>query len=133
MEDISIRQALVDRRGALRSALVGSLRSVGEHDPGGRDPLDLALDTSGETSAALANMEAREIVSIDQALERLAAGQYGACESCGEQIPPERLEALPDARHCVRCQSQTERSAERRDHVARDDWFSDSSEDLEAA
>jgi ssDNA-binding Zn-finger/Zn-ribbon topoisomerase 1 len=30
------------------------------------------------------------------------------CKSCGQPIPPERLEALPETRLCVRCQAADE-------------------------
>jgi RNA polymerase-binding protein DksA len=38
---------------------------------------------------------------IDTALERIEAGTYGLCETCGEQIEPERLEHLPWATQCA--------------------------------
>ena len=31
------------------------------------------------------------------------------CEECGELIPPERMEVVPDARLCTKCQSRDER------------------------
>jgi RNA polymerase-binding transcription factor len=40
---------------------------------------------------------------VDRALERLSAGTYGTCETCGDPIPPERLEAIPWASTCVSC------------------------------
>lgn len=50
---------------------------------------------------------------IDQALKRIADGIYGRCESCGGSIGPERLEALPYATQCIRCQQQAERQGRR--------------------
>jgi len=41
---------------------------------------------------------------IEEALDRLDAGDYGICLSCEEPIPPKRLHAVPWARYCVRCQ-----------------------------
>jgi RNA polymerase-binding protein DksA len=41
-----------------------------------------------------------EIVS---ALSRIDDGTYGACSRCGNQIPAERLEAMPRATLCVTC------------------------------
>ena len=35
-------------------------------------------------------------------LER-AKDAYGRCSRCGAEIPPERLEALPEADTCVNC------------------------------
>lgn len=39
----------------------------------------------------------------ENALERLDAGEYGICESCGVAIPVARLEVLPYATLCVEC------------------------------
>jgi phosphoserine phosphatase RsbU/P len=38
---------------------------------------------------------------VDQALERLAAGTYGFCETCGDPIERERIEADPLVRFCL--------------------------------
>jgi DnaK suppressor protein len=43
---------------------------------------------------------------IDAALSRLDRGEFGLCNECGEEIPPKRLNALPWAENCVRCQEQ---------------------------
>jgi DnaK suppressor protein len=39
----------------------------------------------------------------ENALERLEAGVYGTCESCGTAIPVARLEVLPYTTVCVEC------------------------------
>jgi RNA polymerase-binding transcription factor DksA len=39
---------------------------------------------------------------VDAALARLADGSYGTCSTCGEQIPSERLAAVPTATSCGR-------------------------------
>jgi RNA polymerase-binding transcription factor DksA len=44
-----------------------------------------------------------DLADLDQARERLDAGAYGRCESCGRAIPAERLAAHPTARECVGC------------------------------
>jgi DnaK suppressor protein len=44
-----------------------------------------------------------EVEQIDLALSKIAIGDYGICESCGDDISPKRLEALPWARLCVEC------------------------------
>jgi DnaK suppressor protein len=43
------------------------------------------------------------VLEIDAALERIAAGTYGRCRSCGNAIPAERLEFRPHASTCVAC------------------------------
>ena len=44
------------------------------------------------------------VQEIDAALDRIAAGTYGACVRCGAVIPAERLELRPFASGCVACQ-----------------------------
>jgi DnaK suppressor protein len=46
---------------------------------------------------------------IEEALERLDAGQYGVCEECGDDIGVARLMANPTATLCVHCQAESER------------------------
>ena len=46
---------------------------------------------------------------IDAALKRIEDGTYGICTNHGEQIPVERLEALPYATLCIDCQRERER------------------------
>jgi RNA polymerase-binding protein DksA len=47
---------------------------------------------------------------LDEALHRFPEGIYGLCTSCGKPIHSERLEALPEAAFCLRCQKQQERA-----------------------
>ena len=49
----------------------------------------------------------REIRQIEQALRRIEDGSYGRCASCGSEIGPARLQALPDASLCIDCASST--------------------------
>lgn len=46
---------------------------------------------------------------IERALHRMERGTWGTCESCGEPIAPERLDALPFVTLCIRCQEQQDR------------------------
>ena len=41
---------------------------------------------------------------VEEALDRLDAGDYGTCLACEEPIAEKRLRALPWARYCVTCQ-----------------------------
>jgi len=42
------------------------------------------------------------------ALARIEAGTYGRCERCSDQIPAERMEAVPTASLCIQCKSADE-------------------------
>lgn len=48
-------------------------------------------------------------VQVERALERVELGTYGECETCGQPISPERLEAFPAATSCVSCKRTHER------------------------
>lgn len=69
------------------------------------------LDRAGRDAVARVLMD--DMVQVDRALERLAAGSYGLCDDCGQMIPPKRLEARPTATLCVSCQSKREIRANR--------------------
>jgi DnaK suppressor protein len=45
----------------------------------------------------------REIVRIDAALARIAAGEFGWCASCGEPIDAGRLDVDPTNPRCIAC------------------------------
>ena len=48
---------------------------------------------------------------IEDALEGIENGDYGFCEECEEPINEKRLQLMPFALFCVRCQSELERQA----------------------
>ena len=64
---------------------------------------------NGETLVALDQELAQELQKIDRALERIEAGNYLSCESCGEDIGEERLKALPTSVQCIDCASEAAR------------------------
>lgn len=43
---------------------------------------------------------------IEEALNRMEDGEYGVCMECDEPISIKRLQAVPWARYCVRCQEE---------------------------
>ncbi len=106
---IKLRQMLVKRRDALRKALAGDLSELNELNQGTGDVADFALDIAHEEiSSQLAEAESRELVQIDNALDRMSSGTYGRCEGCNRPIPTARLNALPYATLCIECQREEE-------------------------
>ena len=65
--------------------------------------LDREVDESLEENAELL------VRDIDQALRKIDDGTYGKCERCGQDIPQERLDAVPYATLCVSCKQLEER------------------------
>ncbi len=61
-----------------------------------------------ERNLALLGNLRRTLGLVEAALKRLDLGTYGFCEVCGEPIDRARLEALPYAAQCVRCQTRLE-------------------------
>ncbi|MBN1268856.1 MAG: TraR/DksA C4-type zinc finger protein [Kiritimatiellae bacterium] len=66
-----------------------------------------------EFALNLVSSEQDILYEIDEALQRLEAGTYGTCEVCSDPIEKPRLEALPFAKLCVKCQAATERGRTR--------------------
>lgn len=110
----NIKGVLVKRRDALRKALAGDLSMLNQlKEQTAGDVVDWALDSSyNEISSQLAETESRELASIENALERMSAGEYGLCEGCGCKIPMARLNALPYATCCIKCQRLMEQEGE---------------------
>jgi DnaK suppressor protein len=111
---MTLRQILVRRRDALRQALAGDLSLLKElRQQNSGDVIDAALDTAqDEISSQLAEVESRELSSIEFALERMRKGDYGRCEGCNNAIPLARLQALPYATMCIQCQREAEKNGE---------------------
>jgi DnaK suppressor protein len=113
---LHLRNVLIVRRDALRQALTGDLSLLNELRGQSRgDAADFALDAAqDEISSQLAEVESRELANIENALECIRDGTYGVCDLCGGNIPLARLQALPYATTCIRCQRESERSGVRR-------------------
>lgn len=74
------------------------------------DIAEIASSSSNEMlEIAVAEEDSRELKQIEDALERIKAGHYGACEQCGEMIKKARLKAIPFATLCVSCKEEEER------------------------
>lgn len=105
-----IHELLLVRRDAMRRALAGDLSLLMQlREQSGGDVVDAALDAAqDEISSQLAEVESRELGSIEKALARITAGNYGKCEHCEKSIPMARLNALPYATMCIECQQASE-------------------------
>ena len=64
-----------------------------------------------EKAFQLASAEGRILLELNEALRRIARGEYGVCESCENPILRARLEAMPVARLCLSCKEKEERAA----------------------
>lgn len=69
-----------------------------EHDPEGVTIASQRAQLQGLRAGAR-----RDLAAVDRAVDRLEAGSYGRCVSCGNNIGEARLEALPAAETCIAC------------------------------
>ncbi len=105
------RALLTDARDALQGA--GDLRL----DPNRADPVAKKDDDGqplNEMHQAITSSRNRartaSLAQIEAALARLEAEpeDFGLCATCEEPIAARRLELMPHARLCVKCQSERE-------------------------
>jgi RNA polymerase-binding transcription factor DksA len=69
------------------------------------DRLDVALAEMALASEyAMVRQDIQDVRDILAARRRMAAGEYGTCSDCGEEIGYARLLAYPTARRCIHCQ-----------------------------
>lgn len=55
-----------------------------------------------EENTGIVNQLDTQLVEVKAALDRIAKGTYGVCETCGKPIEKERLEANPAARVSIK-------------------------------
>lgn len=74
-----------------------------------QDPADKASSSyTKELLFSQSTSERNTLRLIEEALERIADGTYGMCVNCGQEIQIKRLEAIPWARYCIKCQELQE-------------------------
>jgi DnaK suppressor protein len=99
------RQILLDKRA---SALAGLGAKANQLANTGRiceeDQAQYSLEEA--VSITLNAFEYMRLRQIQEALDRLQGGEYGICLSCEEPIPAKRLQAVPWAKYCVKCQER---------------------------
>lgn len=91
-------------------ALSSKKDSAGERAGMATHMADLGSDNfRHDIELGLMSEEGDVLEMIDEALQRLETSEYGICLECGCEINPERLEAKPYARFCVKCKSAIEK------------------------
>jgi DnaK suppressor protein len=97
---------------AKQAELSGGLRNrdeiIIEKTPDALDEVQLA----GERELAIRNLDREAILlrNVRSALFRVNDGSYGICLHCEEDIKTKRLDAVPWAGFCIRCQEALDRS-----------------------
>lgn len=73
------------------------------------DNVDIStLGEMKETNWTIMKSYNEKIKNIEDAVQSLTEGTYGLCQNCGQPISEKRLEALPFALYCIKCQKEKE-------------------------
>ncbi len=105
------RKVLEERQRQLRHSVMRT-----EEDGRSVDESDVAQDIADRASSSYqkeflfhrSNSDRYLLQMAEAALARIREGSYGECVTCGNEINPRRLEAVPWARHCISCQQKLE-------------------------
>jgi len=107
----TIKQQLEKRRDDLRATMAKTAADGREaNEDNAQDIADRA--TNSYTKEFLFTQSANDrnlLQMVEGALIRINEGTYGECVSCGSEINPKRLEAVPWARYCIGCQEKIEK------------------------
>ena len=104
-----VKENLLAERDLLIAKLKGN-NDLSVDDSETPDPVDLAVrNYSKNVMLAVSENGSRQLVMVDEALLRIADGEYGLCQNCENEIQPKRLAAIPWARYCLSCQEMVEK------------------------
>jgi DnaK suppressor protein len=100
--------ALGKRQEEISASLRNREDIVIEKTPDAIDEVQLA----GERELAIRNLdrESNLLRNVRGALARIGDGSYGTCMHCEEDISLKRLNAVPWAAFCIRCQEAVDRN-----------------------
>jgi len=69
-----------------------------------------AADIDNIIDDAIISQQGKELLEIEQALEKIKTDNYGICEMCEDSIGFSRLKVKPFAKYCITCRTIVEKS-----------------------
>jgi DnaK suppressor protein len=110
-EAAPFRDMLLKKRQQLMHAYsISKGDSQSDLDNGTEDYVDYAVNSyAREFLLSLTELDRKQLLAVEDALNRIDRGEFGYCQQCGEEINRKRLDVQPWARHCVRCQELEEK------------------------
>jgi len=103
-EAIGLRADIARSASQIAERLADAVVSAGD------DEADTAANTFEREQDLALTQNAQDLLDqTERALDRIHAGTYGVCESCGKSIGKARLLAFPRATLCVECKQREER------------------------
>ncbi len=106
----AVRERLIQQRDEITDMYEHDVKAGKEAaDEQTDDLVDRANNSyNRELMFSLSDAERETLLLVEGALKRLDEGGYGTCVSCGKEIGGPRLEAVPWARYCIKCQELSE-------------------------
>jgi DnaK suppressor protein len=97
------RRTLVRQRERVLEAIPEQVHPPGENEIAPSEGIDIEI--------SLDQGDAARLRDIDAALKLIKDGTFGTCADCGCAIPEDRLQVVPSALFCVRCEEKRERES----------------------
>ena len=69
-----------------------------------------SINNNSMVESAIVNQQQKELDEINVTLAKIAAGEYGICEMCEDEIGFQRLKVKPHAIYCIDCREIVEKS-----------------------
>ena len=103
-----------------KKSVVKELESFADQDPNSKHNWDTRYPnredsdkdeeadevTEYDNKVSLEHSLELKLKDVNMALEKIENGGYGICESCEKEIEVERLQAVPEAKLCIKCNNK---------------------------
>ncbi len=104
------KNKLLQKRLSLTNMVIRTEGYGREKESAIQDVADMAVESyTKEFMFGKSSGDRAILQMIQEALERIEEKSYGVCVHCEEPIQPKRLEAVPWAQYCLRCQGLQEK------------------------
>jgi len=105
------RRLLIGKKNSLSNDLAKTRNAEEETtEESTQDIADKAVSSyTREFLYSLSDTDRNTLLQIDQALARVAEGNFGLCLNCGNLMAEKRLGAVPWAPYCIECQELSEK------------------------
>jgi len=104
------RKLLADKKETITRKLTETINESKEMESNVAQDLVDKAETSytKEFLLSLSDGEREQLLLIDEALKRLAYGEFGVCQVCHKEIGAKRIVAIPWTPLCIDCQERAE-------------------------
>ena len=104
------KEKLTQKKLSLADMVVRTEGYGREKEPAIQDVADMAVESyTREFMFGKSSGDRAVLLMINEALGRIKDKSFGMCVHCEEPIQPKRLEAVPWAQYCLRCQGLQEK------------------------